>query len=364
MLCIVPRSLFLLIFGSKWAFSRGKPQSPVGCDGTSSIFLAAERKVSAFPLIWKRKGWFLSRHPDNPQLLLLALTALHLASLMLYAKLPGASSCSLKGRASVETCTLQFVCVLVLLVRYSASRKRSHLFELCLLCFTLCDIFRTHTTWRLLAPNSGRQDSVIAILQTTATTIYGLLLGIAACSSTSEPPATKYVGIVAKESDASAISLLFLSWLNPLVSYGLKNRLSQDDVEKVEIHHNAVFQLPDGETKIVNGGSQNVGFMRQLARRMPLRIHILYLGSGFLSVLAAAVTLCQPLIIGGLVEFLQGNQNSSVGAWLVLGLFLAWVVSKSSYRQTLTSSVSSPSPSSKLKAPTSSIKQRIDSAAS
>lgn len=269
---------------------------------------------------------FVIRHPDKAQLLLVAVAALHLGSLVLYAKFPNTSPSLLRGRASVEACTLQFVCALGLLLRYSASRKRSHLFESGLLCFTLCDIFRTHTTWRLSesSPAAAHQGSVIAILQTTATTAYGLLLGITTWSS--EPSDTKYVGIVAKEADASLLSILFLFWLNPLVSHGLRNRLDQKDVENAEIHQNAVFPLPDGATESPNVGDGSIGFLRQLARRMPPLTHLLYLGSGFMSVLAAAITLCQPLIIGGLVGFLQGSQHPSVGAWLVLSLFLAWVL--------------------------------------
>ncbi|KAK0649750.1 hypothetical protein B0T16DRAFT_410658 [Cercophora newfieldiana] len=242
---------------------------------------------------------------------------------MLYAKLGGPSSSVLKGRSSVEACTLQFVCAIVLLVRYSASRKRSHLFELSLLCFTVCDIFRTHTTWRLSHSAPVHHDSVIAVLQATATAAYGVLLSLATCFS--ESPDPRFVGLVAKESDASLLSLLFLSWLNPLVSFGLRNRLSQDDVARAAIHHNAIFTLPDGETDRPNVRSPTTGLLRQLIRRMPLRIHLLYMGSGLLSIMVAAVTLCQPLIIRGLVGFLQGTQHSSAGAWLVVALFFTFL---------------------------------------
>jgi len=46
-LCIVPRSLFLLILASKWTFARGTPPASRATDVKSPIFLALERKVSA-----------------------------------------------------------------------------------------------------------------------------------------------------------------------------------------------------------------------------------------------------------------------------------------------------------------------------
>lgn len=189
--------------------------------------------------------------------------------------------------------------------------------------FTVCDSFRTHTLWRLSFSSSGDRfgglDGSLAIipqLQTATTILYGLLFAIASWSP-SRGVSDKRTGIVSRESDSCLVSLLFLLWLNPLLSHGLKYKVTQKDLAASEIHPNAVYSTPpDAAT-----GAQRT-LLRKLVQQLPLKMHLLYFGSGALDILAAAVALCQPLIVRGLVDYLGGDYHPSAGAWLVLALFL------------------------------------------
>jgi hypothetical protein len=256
---------------------------------------------------------------------LLAVTVIHLASLGQYMREPEKTSI-LRGRATVDACILQCVCALALFIWYSSTRKRSHFLELCSLLFTVCDSFRTHTLWRLSSEDRFGLDSSLAIpqLQTAATILYGLLFAIASWSPRLlDHNAQKRPGIVSRESNTCLLSLLFLVWLNPLLSYALKYKVTQKDLAASEIHPNAVYSAPpDATTAPPEATDSQRTLLRELVQQLPLKIHLLYFGSGALDILAAAIALCQPLIIRGLVDYLGGDYHSSAGAWLVLALFL------------------------------------------
>lgn len=225
---------------------------------------------------------------------------------------------ALRGPLTLAACIVQSLCALALLVRYWNKQKRSLLLELCCLLLAVCDSFRTHTLWSLA---SGATLTVPA-LQTTATVLYASLLATLSWPARESHSSTQNVEVVSREGDACLLSLLFLAWLNPLLSYGLKHNVTQQDMDVSEIHRNAVYATPSSTVMAPKKiGAQGTLFS-ELLQEMPLKTHLIYVGSLFLSTLVAGVTLCQPLIISSLIQYLQGNQHPSVGAWLVFALFL------------------------------------------
>lgn len=257
---------------------------------------------------------------------LLLITTIHLTSLLLYCADPE-RSVSLRVKTTVPACALQLASALALLLRYSTRRRRSHLLELFLLLFVVADSFRTHTLWSLASQQQHYTATTLAIsvLQTVATSIYLIFLVVLSWptrrplnSEEAAPAGPK--ALVPSEADCCLLSLLFLHWLNPMLSYGRGHTISQRNMETLEVHPSSAFlSLPAGRPDLAE---QWQPLWLEVVRNMPLRTHLAYLGVLILDILQAATTLCQPLIISGLVEFLQGDQDTSAGAWLVVALIL------------------------------------------
>ncbi|KAF5500248.1 ABC transporter gloK [Colletotrichum siamense] len=122
-----------------------------------------------------------------------------------------------------------------------------------------------------------------------------------------------------REKEVSFASLMFLGWLGPLLSAGKRGDILQSDLERIETHPtSAFFPSPDAHSK----KDEDRSFMRQLARDTSLRTYLLFVLAMILAALTAATTLCQPIIIGALVAFLQTETHTSVGSWLVVALFI------------------------------------------
>ncbi|KAF3805652.1 ABC transporter FUM19 [Colletotrichum gloeosporioides] len=131
--------------------------------------------------------------------------------------------------------------------------------------------------------------------------------------------ANGYALFPSREKEVSFASLMFLGWLGPLLSAGKRGDILQSDLERIETHPtSAFFPSPDADPK----KDENRSFMRQMARDTSLRTYLLFVLAVILAALTAATTLCQPIIIGALVAFLQTESHTSIGSWLVVALFI------------------------------------------
>uniref|UniRef100_L2FH01 ABC multidrug transporter n=1 Tax=Colletotrichum fructicola (strain Nara gc5) TaxID=1213859 RepID=L2FH01_COLFN len=131
--------------------------------------------------------------------------------------------------------------------------------------------------------------------------------------------ANGYALFPSREKEVSLASLIFLGWLGPILSAGKRGDILQSDLERIETHPtSAFFPSPDADPK----KDEDCSSMRQMARDTSLRTYLLFVLAVILAALTAATTLCQPIIIGALVAFLQTESHTSVGSWLVVALFI------------------------------------------
>jgi len=227
----------------------------------------------------------------------------------------------LKGYATVGSYGVQLLCALAIFIRCLTTWKRSHFLESAFLVFTVCDAFRTYTLWKLASGGHSRADSPFPALQTTSTVLYATQLALASWTP-EEPNHGDHQGPDSSEPAACLLSLIFLSWLHPLLSYGRTYQIAQKDLNALEIHPSSLYHPPPpSKTKRETPGPSD-SLLRDLMKEMPLRAYFTIFGSGFLALVLTAAILCQPLIIRGIVDYLQEDQHPSVGACLVLGLFL------------------------------------------
>lgn len=236
----------------------------------------------------------------------------------------------MRARTTLPACVVQFACAIALLP-HLFHRTRSHLLELILLGSLVLAGFRTATLWMLVsAQDLGPTEASVVALQTTTTALYAISAAVVSWSSLaadgeSEPNHTQsdLQPVAPREKDASFASLVFLAWLNPLLSAGQKreNEILQSDMERIQTHPSSAF-FPSTATDEQKKNTNDQSFVAQLVRDIPMRTHLSFLWALVLAGLTAATTLCQPLIIGALVVFLQRHDHSSVGAWLVVALFL------------------------------------------
>lgn len=212
----------------------------------------------------------------------------------------------------------------MILILYTNSRKRSHLLELLLLGFAILDSFGLATLWTVLTDHGFAPISTaIVAIQTTATVLYAVSGFVISCLSGASPQSDTMANGCAlfpsRETEVNFASLMFLGWLGPLLSAGKRGDILQSDLERIETHPtSAFFPSPDAQPK----KDEDYSFMRQMARDTSLRTYLLFVLAVILAALTAATTLCQPIIIGALVAFLQTESHISVGSWLVVALFI------------------------------------------
>jgi hypothetical protein len=231
----------------------------------------------------------------------------------------------LRTKATVPACAIQFVTAVALFFRYGTKRKRSHLLELYLLLVAVLDSFRVHTLWSRIPDLPYNPTAlVVPALQTVATGLYAVFLTVISrqtpCSlGGGQSNRLDTESLVPRESEVCLISLLFLGWLNQLLYRGKRLEITERDMEKLEIHPASVFSI-SSERRLCLATRQTL--WAQMIQDIPLRTHLTYVGALILNILLATAILCQPLIIRGLVQFLQSYQHPSVGAWFVVALIL------------------------------------------
>ncbi|KAH8881159.1 P-loop containing nucleoside triphosphate hydrolase protein, partial [Thozetella sp. PMI_491] len=211
--------------------------------------------------------------------------------------------------------------------------------ELSLLVFVVLDSFRLSTLWALaLHTAAAPVPWVVVALQTVTTVLYAILLihlswsgtGADAAGSTSRahPPP-----LVPDEDSLCLVSVLSLAWINALLSFGQKHEISMNDIKRVNLHPDFVVSRPFGRLSVEGGGLSLVTQVLHDLSAKALATYVIVLG---LVLLKAATTLCQPFIINALVAWLQSDQPTSYGVWLVVALsfdfiFLAVVSAQISY---------------------------------
>lgn len=119
------------------------------------------------------------------------------------------------------------------------------------------------------------------------------------------------------ESGTSAIGQMFFFWLLPVLRFGSNKEITANDLVDVVTIPSATFTSAKD-------------------MRAPLSLHniLLDLSTPFfanaslatiLSLILAAVKLCQPLIIRSIVDYLQHGEHYSVGSWLIAAIFFEYV---------------------------------------
>ncbi|KAK0623913.1 P-loop containing nucleoside triphosphate hydrolase protein [Immersiella caudata] len=132
-------------------------------------------------------------------------------------------------------------------------------------------------------------------------------------------------GITANEPSSSLLSQLVLYWLHPMLSIGQRNKITLEDLKPILADPAAVYAPMEvaGEATSVEQGNS---LFRDLLRALPLAVHLRIFTSGVLALVDTGLRIAQPIIIAGLVKYLQGGQHPSVGAWLILALFFDFVI--------------------------------------
>lgn len=61
-----------------------------------------------------------------------------------------------------------------------------------------------------------------------------------------------------------------------------------------------------------------------------IEITLHFIGAVVIQILSAGATLAQPIIVQGIVSYLQNEQNKSVGIWLLIAMVFEYVDTSSS----------------------------------
>lgn len=238
----------------------------------------------------------------------MSLVSLHLASLITSSRL---SAGSLLNASALSTAGYVFrllVSLGLFICRLLWNADSLLVTNLYLLVTCIADGVRVHTLWRLaeLDPLTGFALPAlqIAVMIMTAVSFFFSEF----CSSVKSRKVPNGSRAYIDESGGGACGMLFFGWLWPLLRYGLKNKLVADDIKSSLARPVATYTLRGSKVDFYDAGfwaSATVQFLGALLVRL--------LGAGTL--------LAQPFIINGIVSFLQGNKDRSVGVWLVVGMF-------------------------------------------
>ena len=228
---------------------------------------------------------------------------------------------------TVAACVLEFASTLALLLRYWNRPNRSHILELALLVSAVLGGIKVHTIW---ARDDGETRTAAAteilILRAVTTGLYAIFLIVLSWPPRRPVNPDKRGSLLSDEAEASLLSLLSMAWLNPLLAHGQKASITLGQISDVDVHPATVFHpLPGTPSASPTGTSRSLA--AQMLRDIPVRTQLTYVLSLILGLLTTAATLGQPLVIRGLVDFLQGEQHRSVGVWLVLALILEYACS-------------------------------------
>lgn len=241
-------------------------------------------------------------------MILIPLVSLHLASLIISSRLPVGSllGADALGTASYVFRLLAALGLFVCRLLWNADSLLAT--NLYLLVACISDGVRVHTLWRLaqLDPPAGFALPAlqIAIMIMTAISFFFSEF----CSSAKSREVRNGRRAYIDESGGGTSGMLFFGWLWPLLRYGLKNKLVAEDLKSSLARPVATYTLRGSKVDFYDAGFWGSATIQ-------------FLGALFVRLLGAGTLLAQPFIINGIVSFLQGSKDRSIGIWLVVGMF-------------------------------------------
>jgi hypothetical protein len=300
--CIVPSSVLVIIaVGHCISFLRQKKKS-------QSLAL---RNHLALDSVSMSPPAMYQIFTNCEQALLLIFALLHLALIITFSKLPERSE--LQTRLALAAYALRFGASLALFGVHWLMRDGFRLTSgLYLLLISILDGIIAHSLW-LVALGESRHgtEMALAALQTAVSaTALSFIVHQSLTSSSLTFKSARGAEFKVEEQTSSTLSTLFFGWLWYLLAFGRKNKVHEQDLQHIVYHPAATYKF-DKESK-ESSNLTSADFFSGLV--------VPYLSSSLLQLLAAGATLAQPLIIQGIVKYLQSDQHPSVAIWLVIAM--------------------------------------------
>lgn len=185
-----------------------------------------------------------------------------------------------------------------------------------MLATCVADGFRLHTLWAL-AQQLGKPIGIaLPALQAAVAAVSGVALILSEIFSNFKLHASRdnSFPVHVDEPGSGVFGMLFFGWIWPLLQYGHKNTIATSDLESTIACSTATFKL----------GSDWISTLVD-ERKFLSEIALPFLGAVIFQILSAGATLAQPFIVHGIVSYLQGEQNKSVGIWLITAMVFEYV---------------------------------------
>ncbi len=248
-------------------------------------------------------------------MLLVPLVLLHLASLITSARLPAGSSLSATALDTTSYVFRLVASLAVFLGRLMWHADTLLVTNLYLLVSCLADGVRVYSLWRLAQLDPLASGFALPALQVAIMIMAALVFLFSELFSSikSREAASRGGRAHVDEPGGGTCGMLFFGWLWPLLKYGLKNKLVDDDLKSSVPRPVETYTLQRSHIDLFD-----IGFWGGTA--------VQFLGALCIRLLGAATMLAQPFIINGIVSFLQGNKDRSVGVWLVVAMFFKRVL--------------------------------------
>ncbi|OAP62533.1 hypothetical protein AYL99_01760 [Fonsecaea erecta] len=130
--------------------------------------------------------------------------------------------------------------------------------------------------------------------------------------------------IVAPEDDAHLLSVLFFSWLLPLVKFSWQNSLEAGLIEQQPTHY---ITGADGSLAPVDDNlkATRPGSWWAVSQVLWPRVGLQFTIAVCIRILSVMLALCLPAILNALVNFETSSVDSSVGVWLVGALVSSYL---------------------------------------
>lgn len=223
--------------------------------------------------------------------------------------------------------------IVCLFLNWRLEISRDHILGVYLLITNILNIIRTRSLWNftLQAVSSRTSINILAGFQTASLISRFCLFGVQLLGysqNLSSPHAGKESEKIATEEKSNFLSVLLFWWVGVIMFLGYRREISSTDLEKIAVHSIIFVSTHSRDNRwlsylyrhLLSKESPKPGL--RLATQFPVSYMRTYLTASALRLVLVAVTFAQPFIISGLLSFLQGEADASVGVWLVLAVSL------------------------------------------
>lgn len=208
-------------------------------------------------------------------------------------------------------------------VNRSLGIPRGRTIQFYLLVTGILGIIRTRTIWNTAsaAVSSWRKWKVLAGFQTVSLIARWSLTAVLLLYRNEEALSQE-----SAEERANILSTMFFWWINPLLVLGYRHEIVSIDLDSMPVHRSiSVSTTSKGNSwlrslyrYIYHRPSEGPGI--RLAARFPSSFLMTYVIAVVLRMILLAVSLAQPFIISGILDFVQGGENTSIGVWLIIAI--------------------------------------------